>query len=117
MTGDKYFFTNLDNVKDGSITFDDGNKTMIYRKGTISASGLLELKDVLFVNGPKAKHISIIQICNDNCLVKLIQKESIKYDTIDNVVVTIVMLEDNCYIIKDSPSLMWNSASLNIEEL
>lgn len=64
MTRDKSLFTNLDNVKYGLATFCDGSKVMIYGKGTISASWIPKLKDVLFVDGLKVNLIITSQICN-----------------------------------------------------
>lgn len=51
ITIDKSFFTDLSIVNDGLVTFGNGSKVMIYGKDIINASRILELKDVLFMNG------------------------------------------------------------------
>lgn len=64
-------------INDGSITFAKENKAMICNKGSISALGILKLKDILSVDGLKANLISIIQISEDKCLVKFSEKNAL----------------------------------------
>lgn len=70
MIEDKSFFVNFVQVNDESVTFGHKNKAMICCKGSISSFGILELKEVHFVDGLKENLIIISQICDDMYLVK-----------------------------------------------
>lgn len=49
-----------------SITFGDGIKSFITGVGTLNVPGLLDLKDILMVQGLHANLISINQMCDQN---------------------------------------------------
>ena len=46
------------------MTFGDGSVASVKRKGTIYAPGILNLEEVLYVEGLKVNLISISQICD-----------------------------------------------------
>lgn len=83
----------------------------------ISASEMLELKDVLFVEGLKANLISISQICDNKYLVKFIHKECTMYDCFGNITVKAARSEDTCYFINNPSHVVCNRSSLSMEEL
>ncbi|XP_048429858.1 uncharacterized protein LOC103964768 [Pyrus x bretschneideri] len=67
MTGDKRWFTTFtEDCKNGAVTFGDGKRARIVRKGEIKTLGIPCLKDVMLVDGLKANLISISQICDDD---------------------------------------------------
>lgn len=59
MKGEKYLFTNLILTNERSITFGYKNKALICGWGSINALRILELKDVLYVEGLMANLINI----------------------------------------------------------
>ena len=51
MTGDRFLFMVYESKKGGNVTFGDGSKSQIKGKGTVSLPGLLEITNVLYVEG------------------------------------------------------------------
>lgn len=86
-------------------------------KGSISVPGILELKNVFFVDGLKVILTSISQICNDKCLIKFNHKECTICDNIGSVVVKGIRLEYTYYYMGDSSFLVYNRTSPSVEEL
>lgn len=111
MTGENSFFPHNDNIKDRLVTFGDRREATIYGKGSVSAPGILELKDVLFMNGIKANLIIISEICDDKWLVKFTHKKCIMYNNFGSVVIKGIQFEDNRYCIDDFPSRLCNKAN------
>ena len=64
MTGDRSLFMVFESMKGGNITFGDGSKSQIKGKGTNSLPGLLDIANVLYVEGPRVNLLSISQICD-----------------------------------------------------
>ena len=51
MTGDRSLFKVFESKKGGNVTFGDGSKLQIKGKGIISLPGLLDIANVLYVEG------------------------------------------------------------------
>ncbi|XP_075664696.1 uncharacterized protein LOC142634281 [Castanea sativa] len=66
MTGDRSLFKVFESKKGGNVTFDDGSKSQIKGKGTISLLGLLDIANVLYVEGLRVNLLSISQICDQD---------------------------------------------------
>ncbi|KAL0553675.1 hypothetical protein IC582_007576 [Cucumis melo] len=64
MTGNRSFFTELEECALGHATFGDGAKGKIIAKGNIDKSNLPFLNEVRYVDGLKANLISISQLCD-----------------------------------------------------
>ena len=64
MTGNKSYFTNLNDCVTGHVTFADGAKEKIIAKGNIDKDDLPRLNDVRYVDGLKANLISVSQLCD-----------------------------------------------------
>ena len=78
MTRNISFFSNFIEFEGGSVTFGDGNVAYVKGKGTISATGIPSLEDVLYVEGLQANLISNSQICDKEFNVQFSQKIYIK---------------------------------------
>ena len=65
MTENKSFFETLVMEECGNVTFGDGSKKKVVRKGTISIPGLPSLSNALFVDGLKANLISISHLSDE----------------------------------------------------
>ena len=64
MTGDRSLFKVFESKKGGNVTFGDGSKSQIKGKGIISPPRLLDIANVLYVEGLKVNLLSISQICD-----------------------------------------------------
>ena len=69
MTGNRSFFKVFESKKGGNVTFGDGSKSQIKRKGIISLPGLPDIANVLYVKGLKVNLLSISQICDQDFMV------------------------------------------------
>ena len=63
-TGDRSLFKAFESKKGGNVTFGEGSKSQINGKGIISLLGLLDIANVLYVEGLKVNLMSISQICD-----------------------------------------------------
>ena len=59
MTGDRSLFKIFESKKGGNVTFGDGSKSQITGKGTTSLLGLLDIENVLYVEGLRVNLLSI----------------------------------------------------------
>ena len=59
MTRDCSLFKILESKKGGNVTFSDGSKSQIKGKGTISLPRLLDIANVLYVEGLRVNLLSI----------------------------------------------------------
>ena len=59
MTGDRSLFKTFKSKKGGNVTFGDGSKSQIKGKGIISLLGLLDIANVLYVEGLRVNLLSI----------------------------------------------------------
>ena len=62
MTRDRSLFKVFESMKGGNITFGDGSKSQIERKGIISLPGLPDITNVLYVEGLRVNLLSISKI-------------------------------------------------------
>ena len=69
MTGDRSLFKVFESKKGGNVTFGDGSKFQIKGKGIISLPGLLDIANVLYVEGLRVNLLSISQICDQDFMV------------------------------------------------
>ena len=69
ITGDCSLFMVFKSKKGGNITFGDRSKSQIKGKGTISLPGLLDITNVLYIEGLRVNLLSISQICDQDFMV------------------------------------------------
>ena len=69
MIGVRSLFKVFESKKDGNVTFSNGSKSQIKGKGTISLPGLLDIANVLYVEGLRVNLLSISQICDQDFMV------------------------------------------------
>ena len=65
-SGDKYFFTSLEDFNWGNITFGDGCLARVRGRGSISILGCPKLDGVLYVDRLKVNLLTISQICDSD---------------------------------------------------
>ncbi|XP_024172382.1 uncharacterized protein LOC112178472 [Rosa chinensis] len=66
MTGDKAWFSSFeDECTTGSVTFGNGRKAIILARGTVNTPGILNLKNILYVEGLIANLISVSHLSDD----------------------------------------------------
>ena len=69
ITGDCSLFMVFKSKKGGNITFGDRSKSQIEGKGTISLPRLLDITNVLYIEGLRVNLLSISQICDQDFMV------------------------------------------------
>ena len=69
MTGDRSLFKVFESKKGGNVTFGDESKSQIKGKGIISLPRLLDIANVLYVEGLRVNLLSISQICDQDFMV------------------------------------------------
>ena len=104
MTGNRSFFTNFTEFDGGNVIFGDGNVASVKGKDTICAPGILNLEEVLYVEGLKANLISINQICDKKFNVQFSQNLCKVFDLNGNCVMIGLRTSDNCYVVCQNPS-------------
>ena len=75
MTRDRSLFKVFKSKKGGNVTFGNGSKSQIKGKRIISLPGLLDIANVLYVEGLRVNLLSISQICDQDFMV-LFSKEN-----------------------------------------
>ena len=115
-TRNKALLKTLFEGKIGTITFEDGNKSVIRGIGTVDILGLPIFKDVWYVDRLKANLLGISQIC-DNGLNVLFTKY--EYEILDGGgdCMCIGVTADNCYGITPSISNKCFNAKTNQVDL
>ena len=97
MTGDKNFLKDYQAISLIHVTFRDGVKGRVLRKGTLDVEGLPRLKNVLHVEGLTANLISISQLCDQNLLMKFTKNTCKVFNDSQECVLEGASLVDNCY--------------------
>ena len=69
MTGNRSLFKVFESKNGGNVTFGDGSKSQIKRKGIISLPGLLDIANFLYVEGLRVNLLSISQIRDQDFMV------------------------------------------------
>ena len=69
MTRDCFLFKTFEPKKGGNVTFGDGSKSQIKGKEIISLPGLLNIANILYVEGLRVNLLSICQICDQDFMV------------------------------------------------
>ncbi|KAA0037651.1 gag-pol polyprotein [Cucumis melo var. makuwa] len=96
MTGNRSFFTELEECASGHVTFGDGAKGKIIAKGNIDKSNLPCLNEVRYVDGVKANLISVSQLCDQGYSVNFNNNGSVVTDKNNQVFMSGKRKADNC---------------------
>ena len=99
MTGDKTYFTPLENYDGRIVNFWDGNVAQVKDKGGIVIHGCPKLDGVLYVEGPKANLLSICKMCDKDNKVNFHQDLCRVVNKEGKVVITGHRTMENCYVI------------------
>lgn len=81
------------------MTFGDGVKGRVLRKGVLDVDGFPRLKNVLLVEGLKANLISISQLCDQDLHVKFSKNKCLVFDKSEKCVMEGSRSSDNCYML------------------
>ena len=97
MIGDQSLFKVFKSKKGGNLTFGDGSKSQIKDKGIISILGLLDIANVLYVEGLRVNLLSISQICDQDFMVLFSKGKCLVMDESGKKLISGVCTLDNCY--------------------
>jgi len=81
------------------VTFGDGVKGRVLRKGVLDVDGFPRLKNVLLVEGLKANLISISQLCDQDLHVKFSKNKCLVFNKSERCVMEGSRSSDNCYML------------------
>ena len=117
MTGDRSLFKVFESKKGGNVTFGDGSKSQIKGKGIISLPGLLNIANVLYVEGLRVNLLSISQIFDQGFMVLFLKGKCLVMDESRKKLVSGVRTLKNCYGLVPDANIMCNSIRLPNEDL
>ncbi|PRQ45332.1 putative RNA-directed DNA polymerase [Rosa chinensis] len=106
MTGDKNWFSSFyDEAISGSVTFGDGKKAKVVGKGIVTAPGIPNLKNVLYVEGLQANLISVSQLSDDFEEVRFNKLRCLVLDGKGKSVMGGLRSKDHCYCVNANDSV------------
>ena len=117
MTRDRSLFKVFKSKKGGNVTFGDGSKSQIKVKGIISLPGLLDIANVLYVEGLRVNLLSISQICDQDFMVLFSKGKCLVMDESGKKLISGVHTLDNCYGLVSDVDIVCNSICLPNEDL
>ena len=117
MIGDRSLFKVFESKKGGNVTFGDGNKSQIKGKGIISLPGLLDIENVLYVEGLRVNLLSISQICDQDFMVLFSKGKCLVMNESGKKLISGVCTLDNCYGLVPNTNIVCNSIRLPNEDL
>ncbi|TYK05569.1 gag-pol polyprotein [Cucumis melo var. makuwa] len=97
MTGNRSFFSELEECSSGHVTFEDGAKGRILAKGDIEKYNLSCLNDVRYVKGLKANLVSFSQLCDEDYIVNFSKDDCIVTSVDKRVLMSDCRHADNFY--------------------
>ena len=102
---------------DLNITFGDGSKSQIERKGIISLPGLPDIANVLYVEGLRVNLLSISQICDQDFMVLFSKGKCLAMDESGKNLISGIRTLDNCYGLVPDADIVCNSIRLPNENI
>ena len=112
MTGNRSLFKVFESTNGGNVTFGDGSKSQIKRKGIISLPGLLDITNFLYVEGLRVNLLSISQICDQDFMVLFSKGKCLVMDEPGKKLISGVRTLDNCYGLVPDTDIVCNSIRL-----
>ena len=92
--------------------FCDGSKSQIKGKGTISLPGLLDITNVLYVEGLRVNLLRISQICDQDFMVLFLEAKCFVQNEFGKKLISGVNTLDNCYGLVLDTDIVCNSICL-----
>ena len=117
MTGDRSLFKVFESKKGGNVTFGNGSKSQIKGKGIISLPRLLDIANVLYVEGLRVNLLSISQICDQDFMVLFSKGKCLVMNESGKKLISGVRTLDNCYELVPDVYIVCNSIRLPNEDL
>ena len=117
MTGDRSLFKVFKSKKGENVTFGDRSKSQIKGKGTISLPRLLNITNVLYVEGLRVNLLSISQICDQDFMVQFSKGKCLVLNKFGKKLISEVRTLDNCYGLVLDANIVCNSIRLPNEDL
>ena len=117
ITRDCSLFKILESKKGGNVTFDDGSKSHIKGKGTISLPRLPNITNVLYVEDLRVNLLSISQICDQDYMVLFLKGKCLVLNEFGKKLISGVRTLDNCYGLVHDVDIVCNSIRLSNEDL
>ena len=117
MTGDRSLFKVFESKKGGNVTFGDGRKSQIKGNGIISLPILLDIANVLYVDGLRVNLLSISQICDQDFMVLFSKGKCLVMNDFGKKLISGVRTLDNCYGLVPDADIVCNSIRLPNEDL
>ena len=117
MTGNRSLFKVFESKKGGNVTFGNGSKSQINGKGIISLTGLLDIANVLYVEGLRVNLLSISQICDQDFMVLFSKGKCLVMNESEKKLISGFRTLDNCYGLVPDADIVCNSIRLPNEDL
>lgn len=99
MTCNKDFLVNIRPMQSGDVTFGNGLNGKVIGIGNLNFEGLPRLKNVMLVDGLRAKLLSISQICDQGYTVNFVSEQYHVVNDENEYVLRGFRSSDNCYTI------------------
>ena len=99
MIGNKEFLSNLQPYELELVTFDDGVKGIVIGSGLLKVPGMLELENVLLVDGLKVNLLSISQLCDQDFFFKFTTNKCSVLDNTNSCIMEGRRLRNNFYLL------------------
>ena len=96
MIGDRTLFKTFKSKKGGNITFGDERKSQIKEKGIISLPRILDIANVLYVEGLRVNPLSISQICDQEFMVLFSKGKCLVLNESNEQLISGIRTLDNC---------------------
>ena len=117
MTGDRSLFKVFESKKGGNVNFGDGSKSQIKGKGIISLPRLLDIANVLYVEGLRVKLLSISQISDQDFMVLFSKGKCLVLNESEKKLISGVRTLDNYYGLVLDTDIVCNSIHSPNEDL
>ena len=117
MTGDHSLFKTFEPKRGGNVTFRDGSKSQIKGKWIISLPLLLDIANVLYVEGLRVNLLSISQICDQDFMVLFSKGKCLVLNELGEQLINGVHTLDNCYGLVPNVEIVCNSIWMPNEDL
>ena len=112
MIGDRSLFKVFESKKGGNVTFGDGSKSQIKGKGIISLPRLLDIANVLYVEGLRVNLLRINQIYDQDFMVLFLKGKCLVMDELGKKLISGVRTLNNCYGLVLDADIVYNNIRL-----
>ena len=117
MTRDQSLFKVFESKKGGNVTFGDGRKSQVKGKRIICLPGLLDIANVLYIEGLRVNLLRISQICDQDFMVLFLKGKCLVLDESGKKLISGVYILENCYRLVPDADIVCNNICLPNEDL